>query len=92
MYGVWPALGLGVAATAFYHYHRMKNVLKFQDPNIDRTRLKKVYKFSSAGESWHIISAIRCLKYRGARLSYFSCLQNYSMKHSLLNINLCMSI
>mmetsp|Transcript_27632 Transcript_27632/g.60501 ORF Transcript_27632/g.60501 Transcript_27632/m.60501 type:complete len:2143 (+) Transcript_27632:192-6620(+) len=50
LYGVFP-IALGGALISFLYYkYKMLAIKKFTDPNADRTRLKKIYKFSSPEE------------------------------------------
>jgi hypothetical protein len=51
LYGVWPMMLGGALMTFIWHKYRTKAAVKFEDPNIDRSRLKKVHKFSSPGEN-----------------------------------------
>ena len=50
LYGAWPTLLVGSAVTWWWLRRRLANAAKFQDPNIDKSKLRKVYRFANPGQ------------------------------------------
>jgi hypothetical protein len=59
LYGVWPVAVGGALLTFFWHWLRMRHVALFQDPNADRSQLKKIYRFHSVAEVLLLSRAMR---------------------------------
>lgn len=59
LYGVWPMFFAGAGITWAYRWFRMKAIDKFKDPTIDRSKLKKIHRFSSVEEVSLLCRAMR---------------------------------
>lgn len=56
---MWPMFFAGAGITWAYRWFRMKAVDKFKDPTIDRSKLKKIHRFSSVEEVSLLCRAMR---------------------------------
>ena len=59
LYGVWPVIVGGAFLTFIWHRLRMRHVALFQDPLVDRSQMKKIYRFHSIAEVMLLARAMR---------------------------------
>ena len=59
LYGVWPVVAGGALLTFLWHRLRIRHVAMFQDPEADRTQLKKIYRFHTVAEVLLLSRAMR---------------------------------